>query len=148
MASGGVYGDYLENGWENYSWTNVNMLCKSPVHGGQYSISSTVGKTYSALFFHNHNYSPTGYKALSFWISGGPKGCYNLTVEGVIAASTPIGDRFPIDALPPNKWLHEEIPLTTLKMDDTPGCTGFWIQDQTGKTGQTFYVDDVKFVKS
>ena len=37
----GIYDDVLGAGWQDWSWTAVNLSASSPVHGGSHSIGVT-----------------------------------------------------------------------------------------------------------
>jgi hypothetical protein len=144
MASA-VYDDTLEPGWDNASWgSRVNLFCTSTVHGGRFAIATTITAPFGALQLQNHNLNPAGYQSLSFWISGGPRGCQDLLVGAAARGSTATGT-YGVAAIPPRTWVHEDVPLSALKMQTTPNCTSIWIQDQSHTAGQTFYVDDIAF---
>jgi hypothetical protein len=143
MASAAVYNNGLASGWKLAAGPDGRISGNS----GHYAVSVRTAHPYDRLAFQNPAFNPTGYKALSFWIDGGTSGCYNLWVRGLLPSGSPMRSMYPIPPLTPNKWVHEEIDLSALAMDRTPGCSGFCIQDQTGQSGQRFSVADIRFVR-
>jgi len=45
--------------------------------------------------------------------------------------------------LPANSWQQLRLSLASLGVANQPDFTGFWIQDSTGTTQPTFYLDDI-----
>src|SRR5204862_7711261 len=61
-------------------------------------------------------------------------------------AALPSGSAQPPVALPPlpaDAWQKITIPLSSLGVANKPNLDGFWIQDRSGATMPTFYVDDI-----
>jgi len=135
-----VYGDALENGWQNWSWAKVNLANPSPVHSGQYSISVST-TNYEALYLEISATSSSLYTNLTFWISGGPTGGQAVQVNGLLNGVSQAA--VSIGPLPTNTWRQVTISLAALGVANQPDFTGFWLQSQTAAQAPTFYVDDI-----
>ena len=134
-----VYGDSLQNGWENWSWANVNLNNSSPVHGGTASVSVNAG-AWQAFYLHHATFSTAGYTTLSFWIHGGSQGGQKLLVQATVAGAPQAAVELP--ALAANTWQEVTIPLSSLGVANG-NMDGFWIQDRTGAAQPVFYLDDI-----
>src|SRR5271168_1596257 len=135
-----VYTDALINGWQNWSWATVNLDNTSPVQSGTASISVSAGP-YQALYLHRNPFDSSLYADLVFWIDGGSTGGQLLQVQATLngAAQT-------VYTLPPlaaNTWQQVTIPLSSLGVQNQPNLDGFWIQDRSGTTQPTFFVDTI-----
>lgn len=139
-TSQAIYGDALENGWQNWSWATVNLSNTSPVHSGHDSISVTAGP-WQALYLANSVQYAYNFDAVTFWINGGPVGGQKLQVLGL--ASETEQTAVPIGPLEANTWQQITIPLSALGIAGRPDFDGIWIEDSTGTTQPTFYVDDI-----
>jgi alpha-L-arabinofuranosidase len=135
-----VYTDALINGWENYSWATVNFSNTSPVQSGTDSISVTAGP-YQALYLHQTAFNSSIYANLVFWINGGSSGGQLLQVQATLNGSAQTVVTLP--ALAANTWQEISIPLSSLGVANQPDMDGFWIQDRSGTTQPTFYVDTI-----
>ncbi len=135
-----VYTDALVNGWQNYSWATVNFSNTQPVQAGSDSISVSAGP-YQALYLHQTAFDSSIYANLVFWINGGSSGGQLLQVQATLngAAETVVT----IPALAANTWQRITIPLASLGVANQPDMDGFWIQDRSGTTQPTFYVDTI-----
>ncbi|ACB76398.1 alpha-L-arabinofuranosidase [Opitutus terrae] len=135
-----VYDDALGSGWQNWSWATVNLSSTTLVHGGSTAIAVDASP-WSALSLRHDPLDTTGYGKLTFWINGGPTGGQTLRVSATLNdAGQPA---VVIGPLAVNTWQLIEIPLVSLGADDRTDFTGFWIQEGTGNTAPTFYVDDI-----
>jgi alpha-L-arabinofuranosidase len=135
-----VYTDALTNGWQDWSWATVNLNNSSPVQSGTASISVSAGP-YQALYLHHDSFDSSLYADLVFWIDGGSTGGQLLQVQATLngAAQT-------VYTLPPlaaNTWQQFTIPLSSLGVQSQPNLDGFWIQDRSGTTQPTFFVDTI-----
>lgn len=140
QTSDTVYADALVNGWQSYSWATVNFSNTSPVQSGGDSIGVSAGP-YQALYLHQTAFNSSIYSNLVFWINGGASGGQLLQVQATLngAAQTVV-------QLPPlaaNSWQEVSIPLLSLGVNNQPDMDGFWIQDRSGTTQPTFYVDTI-----
>ncbi len=139
-----IYTGSFQNGWEDYSWAKVNAASTDVVHNSRYSMSVKIDPAYSGAFFHHADFEPSKFKTFSFWINGGPNGANRLFVCGVLGGKTAIKERFVIPPLQEKKWVHVRVPLNAINVYGQNHFSGFFIQDDSGKTGIQFYVDDVR----
>jgi hypothetical protein len=137
-----IFADGLLNGWQNWSWATVNLANTSPVHAGTKSISVSAGP-WQALYFHNSAFDPATVTNFSFWIHGGSSGGQQLVLQAILNPSAvAAGTNLPV--LAANTWKQFTIPMSALVPAGQAQIDGFWIQDRTGGTQPTFYVDDVQ----
>ncbi|MFZ0678925.1 choice-of-anchor D domain-containing protein [Candidatus Binatus sp.] len=135
-----VYTDALVNGWQNWSWATVNLSNTTPVQSGTDSISVSAGP-YQALYLHQTAFDSTPYTALLFWINGGSAGGQLLQVQATLNGASQTVVTLP--ALAANSWQQVTIPLSSLGVQNQPDLDGFWIQDRSGTTQPTFFVDTI-----
>jgi alpha-N-arabinofuranosidase len=135
-----VYTDALVNGWQNWSWATVNLANTAPVQSGSDSVSVSAGP-YQALYLHQTPFDSSTYADLVFWINGGATGGQLLQVQATLngAAQTVVT----LPALAANTWQQISIPLSSLGVQNQPDMDGFWIQDRSGTTQPTFFVDTI-----
>jgi hypothetical protein len=135
-----IYGDSLGTGWQDWSWATDNLACTSPVHSGADSISVTAA-AYQALYLNHDDFNTSGYSNLTFWIHGGATGGQELQVQVLLdGVAQPAVALAP---LPSNTWQHVTLSLASLGVTNKPNMDGFWIQDRSGTSQPTFYVDDI-----
>jgi alpha-N-arabinofuranosidase len=135
-----VYTDALVNGWQNWSWATVNLSNTAPVQSGTDSISVSAGP-YQALYLHQAPFDSTSYASLLFWINGGPAGGQLLQVQATLNGTAQTVVTLP--ALAANTWQQVSLPLSSLGVQNQPDLDGFWIQDRSGTTQPTFFVDTI-----
>jgi alpha-N-arabinofuranosidase len=135
-----VYTDALINGWQNWSWATVNLSNTTPVQSGADSISVSAGP-YQALYLHQTAFDSTPYTALVFWINGGPTGGQLLQVQATLNGASQTVVTLP--TLAASTWQQVTIPLSSLGVQNQPDLDGFWIQDRSGVTQPTFFVDTI-----
>jgi hypothetical protein len=140
-----VYTDALVNGWQNWSWATVNLANTAPVYSGSDSISVNEGP-YQALYLHHAAFDTSFYNNLVFWISGGASGGQLLQVQAELNGASQTVVTLP--ALAANVWQQFSIPLSSLGVQNQPNMDGFWIQDRSGTTAPTFYVDNISITAS
>jgi alpha-N-arabinofuranosidase len=135
-----IYADALANGWQNWSWATVNLTSTQPVQAGNNSISVSA-TAYQALYLHQTPFGSSLYSNLVFWINGGATGGQLLEVQATLngIAQTVVA----LPALAANTWQQFSIPLSSLGVQSKPNFDGFWIQDRSGTTQPTFYVDTI-----
>jgi alpha-N-arabinofuranosidase len=135
-----VYTDAVVNGWQNWSWATVNLANTTLVQSGSDSISVSAGP-YQALYLHQTPFDSSTYADLVFWINGGATGGQLLQVQATLngAAQTVVT----LPALAANTWQQISIPLSSLGVQNQPDMDGFWIQDHSGTTQPTFFVDTI-----
>lgn len=138
-----IYTDSLQNGWENWSWAQVNLSNATPAHGGTASASVNAA-AWQAIYFHHATFSTSNIVSVSFWIHGGANGGQQLQVNA-IAGNQP-QTAFNLQPLAANSWQQITIPLASLGLNSNSTMDGFWIQDRSGATQAAFYVDDVVLI--
>lgn len=141
-----IYDDALGQGWENWSWAQVNLAASAPVHSGSYSIAVTYG-AWEGLYLHKAGTDTLGTTHLRFFVNGGGAGWQqvnvymNLEVDG----SPQNGPMVGMPPLPANTWLEVNIDLNTLNPDNDI-VTGITWQDASGGSQPTLYIDDIAFI--
>ncbi len=138
-----IYTDSLQNDWENYSWAQVNLNNTSPAHSGTASASVNAA-AYQAIYLHHSSFSTANYTSLSFWIHGGASGGQLLQVNAT-SGSSPL-TTINLAPLVANSWQQMTISLASLGLNSSSAMDGFWIQDRSGATLPTFYVDDISLI--
>src|SRR5208283_4678471 len=123
-----------------WSWATVNLGNTSPVQAGSDSISVSAGP-HQALYLHQTPFDSSLYENLVFWINGGASGGQLLQVQATLNGTAQTVVTIP--ALAANTWQEISIPLSSLGVQDQPDMDGFWIQDRSGTTQPTFYVDSI-----
>jgi hypothetical protein len=138
-----IYTDSLQNGWENWSWAQVNLNNSNPVQSGTASASVTSTAAWQAIYFHHAAFSTANFTHLSFWIHGGAQGGQLLQVN-----ATSGGNPNTAVSITPlqSAWQQITIPLSALGMNSGSTMDGFWIQDRTGTTQAVFYVDEITLI--
>ena len=136
-----VYDNALRNGWVSYGWATLNYGNPSPVHGTGGSSISVSAAGYQALYLHHDAVDTSGYVGLTFWINGGASGGQSLQLQATIngSAQPAVG----LAAPTANAWTKVTVTLSALGVAGKAGFDGFWIQNTTGSTLPTFYVDDI-----
>jgi len=137
-----IYTDSLQSGWESYGWATLNYASTSPVQAGKDAISVTAA-AWQALYLHHAAEDSTPYKSLSFWINGGAGG-QKLQVQATLSGSAQAA--YPLGPLPANTWQQVTIPLSTLGVANNSAFDGFWIQDTTGTSQPTYFVDTISLI--
>ena len=135
-----AYTDALVNGWQNWSWATVNLNNTTPVQSGTDSIAVSAGP-YQALYLHQTPFDSSLYADLVFWINGGATGGQLLQVQATLNGTAQTVVTLP--ALTANTWRQISIPLSSLGVQNQPDMDGFWIQDRSGTTQPTFFVDTI-----
>ncbi len=135
-----IYTDALVSGWQNWSWAVVNLANTTPVHSGTRS-ASVSADAWEAIYLHHDAFDTSGYTDLVFWIHGGSTGGQLLQVQALLngTAQTTVT----LAPLPANTWQKITISLASLGVANKPNMDGFWIQDRSGTTQPTFYLDDI-----
>src|SRR2546427_2071600 len=142
-ADQSIFDDALQNAWENWSWAAVNLTNAAPAHGGTKSISVTPD-AWEAIYLHHPAFDSSPFTNLTFWIHGGNTGGQRLQVQGLLSGSAQTAVN--IGPLAANTWQQVTLSLAALGVANQPNLDGFWIQDRTGTSQPTFYVDDVSLI--
>jgi alpha-L-arabinofuranosidase len=138
----GIYTDTLVSGWQSWSWATVNLSSSSTVHGGTHSMAVVSGP-YEALYLHHAALDGRLYSSLTFWIHGGATAGQHLRAQ-----ATRLGEPQPPVALPTltSSWQQVTLSLPSLGVSNAEDFDGFWLQETTGSTQPTYYVDDARLV--
>jgi hypothetical protein len=110
---------------------------------GSASVSVTA-TAYQAIYIHHSAFDTTPYSSLSFWIHGGAQGGQRLQVRAVLSGQAQSG--VALSPLTANTWQQITVSLSSLGAANRPNMDGIWIQDTTGATQPTFYVDDIVLI--
>ena len=143
-----VYDDQLRNGFADWSWATHSLSQTAVVHGGAAAISF-VPAGWGALYLHSDAGLSTGtYDALEFWVNGAGAGNQSIQVAVVTGTSqtgsTPLLSGFVTGgSIPAGQWAKVRVPFASLGLDTASTVNGFWLQDATGGSQPTVYVDDV-----
>lgn len=139
-----IYDDQPAHGWANYSWATNALDNSTPVHGGKKSIRVSVAAgSYGALELRTAPFAAANFKALTFWINGGPTGGQRTLVVKASVGGKQKG-MVAVPALQANTWQQVTVPLSALGVSDAPDLTGFLIQDNSKDPLPEFYVDDIQ----
>ena len=136
-----IYDGSLENGWDDYSWCQVDFGGSNSVAAGRQPMAVKVGP-WQALYLHHAPFRPDGYDRLSFWIHGGEADqtlVVRITVHGTAQPLIPLSPRAHL-------WTQVVLSLQALHAAGEAGFDGFWIQDGLGKNQGTFYLDGIEFL--
>lgn len=141
------YTDALASGWMNWSWnSNINFTNSSPVYQGSNAISYTPTAGYGGFYIHSdQGISTSPYLALTFAARASTNGqtyavavydSNNQQLHAPVALDNYGGQ--PVSG----SWKVYTVPLSDLNASSQT-IKGVMIQDTTGKTGQTLYIDQV-----
>jgi hypothetical protein len=141
-----IYTDSLVNAWHDCSWATVGYGATSPVHSGANSISVAAGPGQALCVDRYIWFDSSIFGSLSFWVNGGASGGQLIEVEALVNnVSQTI---FQLPPLAANTWQQITVPLSSLGAANTPNLNGFLIQNATGLSEATFYVDDIKLTEA
>jgi hypothetical protein len=136
-----IYDDSLQNNWLDWSWATINPAETNIVHSGSRSLGVAVN-AWQGLYFDHAAFDPSPFTNLTFWINGGTKGGQSVRVVAVYRGSLASAVKI-LDPLPANSWRRIDIPLAVFLVPGQARVDGFWIQDWSGGSQPTFFVDDV-----
>ncbi|HEV2331503.1 MAG TPA: alpha-L-arabinofuranosidase, partial [Verrucomicrobiae bacterium] len=137
-----IYKGYFVNGFQNYSWATVNF---SASYGGSNCVSVLSTTNDQAVYFGHADFPTAPYRALDFWINGGPSGGQPVQVGGPLDGSG-ASTQYYLGTLETNVWQHFTIPLSTLGIPNATNCSGFWIQVAANNAEPVFYVCGVQLL--
>jgi hypothetical protein len=139
-----IYTDALAPGWDNWSWTTVNLQATAQKHTGSYSIAVTYS-AWGGLQLHYPEFSTAGTTYLRFFIHGGATGNQQLNVYAQLVVNG-VSQNGPSVAVTPrpaaNTWTEVHIPLADLGVADST-LTGLVWQGATSGSQPTLYIDDI-----
>lgn len=140
-----LFGEALENGWQNWSWATVSVGDATVAHAGTKSIKVTIAGAWEALYLAHGALDTTPFTALSFWIHGGTSGGQRLNVQALLGGKA-TGAVVPLDPLPANVWKNVVIPLASLGVANAPNLDGIWLADAIGAVQAAFFVDEIRLL--
>jgi len=144
-ADESIYTDQLNNGWQNWSWASINLASTAYVHSGKCSIAVTETGASQALYLESSNdQSTSGFEGIEFWINGGAAGGQQLQVQGVLDGGASV--TYILPELKANTWQKVVVPMIGVGAGSVDNFSGFWIQDRSGNTEPTWYVDDISLL--
>ncbi len=150
FAHPAIYRDYPAGRWEDWSWANRNMQNTNPVRSGQYSIRVDFYAWSSVWFKNPSGFVVDGFSHLEFWVHGGSAGNPSFhigaEVDGVNRPLVPVSNF--ASSLPPNQWTRVQVPLNALGVNSGDRLTGIHFRESAGQSVPTFYIDDVRLVRS
>jgi alpha-L-arabinofuranosidase len=141
-----VYDDALASGWQNWSWgSTVNFANATLAHGGAASISVKYNQAWAGLSLRASNpLDASLYTAITFWVHGGESaGARSLSFYVQQTDSGTESAQIDFSA-PAGVWTQFTMTLSAL---GNPGAIArLNIQDRSGASQPTFYVDDILII--
>ncbi len=142
-----IYSDALSTGWINWSWSSsLNFSLTTPVYQGATAASFATTSGYGGFYLHtDQGIDTTPYQVLTFAAKAGGAGqTYSVT-----AYDTNNQQTHPLVALDNyggqpgmDSWKTYNIPLQDLNANGKT-MKGILIQDTSGKSQQTLYLDSI-----
>jgi hypothetical protein len=141
-----IYDDALQNSWADWSYTATRNFSYSGtnVHTGTKAISVTITNAWGALSLEHSPMDSSVFTNLTFWINGGTSGGQQLKIYAEVTGVTESSVNLP--TLAANTWQQLTFSLAALGVEGQPNFTRFSIQDRSGATEPTFYVDDISLI--
>lgn len=135
-----VYTDSLQNGWQDWGWTQINYNNTSPVHSGSMSISVTITQGWQAIYIAHAAFNSGAYSNLVFWLNGGASGGQQLQIQGHAGGAPQTA--VTLTAPTANTWSQYNVSLASMGVANRTDMDGFWIQG-INTAQPTFYLDDI-----
>jgi hypothetical protein len=135
-----VYTDTLQNGWQDWGWTQINYKNTNPVHSGAMSVSVTITQGWQGIFIAHNAFNCSTYSNLVFWINGGASGGQQLQIQG--HAGNVAQTAIILAAPTANNWRQYTVSLADIGVANRTDMDGFWIQG-INTAQPTFYLDDI-----
>ena len=136
-----IYTDALVAGWDNWSWTTVDLQSTAYAHSGMHSIAVTYS-AWGGLQLHYPELDTTGFSYLRFFINGGAATGQKLQVYALTDSGTN-GPAVPVTVTgAAGTWAEVDIPLSQLGLTNTT-FTGLVWQGTTSSSQPTLYIDDI-----
>lgn len=147
-----IYDDALASGWRDQSWNvTLDLASTAQAYQGSRSIATTYTAAWGGIYLRHDTGAPrTGLTKLEFWVHGGTAGGQDLSVQigdaaGWFAKEAEVNNYIQNGAVAANAWRKVSIPLDSLGADADP-VARIEIQDDSGGTQPTFYVDWIRIV--
>ncbi|HEX6368748.1 MAG TPA: glycosyl hydrolase family 18 protein [Longimicrobium sp.] len=147
-----IYDDARATGWNDQSW-NVTLDWASTTQAfqGTRSIATTYTAAWGGIYLrHSTGASRTGLTKLEFWVHGGTAGGQDISVQigdaaGWFQQEVAVDSYIQNGAVAAGTWRKVSIPLDSLGANANP-IARIEIQDESGGTQPTFYVDWIRIV--
>lgn len=145
-----LYLDYPAGHWDDWSWASRDMRNTNPVRSHQYSIRADLSPWSAVRFQHTQGLNASAYTHLEFWVHGGNSGgqVFHLMaqVNGVDRAPVPVTNY--ISSVPANQWARVQVPLTALGISPGQTVNAIYFIERRGQSVPTFYLDDIRLIRS
>jgi hypothetical protein len=145
-----IYSDSLVNGWADWSWSARDLASSDYAHGGTKSVKVTYTAAYQGFYLHHAAFNTSPYASLNFWITGGGVSGRKINVQALINDSSQapvlLDSYIAGGGISASDWREVTIPLTALQAGQKNNMTGFWLQDASGGSQASFYIDDIRLV--
>jgi hypothetical protein len=145
-----VYGEGLENGWQNWSWNaQIDLSASDQARTGTTSLFATLSP-WGAISLQHADLDVSPYAWLEFYVRAAPGSAPELQVfahaaDGTELAAVPVNDcRYIEEPLTADAWVRVRIPVRDLVVHSTP-IARINIAEKNGDT-TSFWVDDLRFV--
>jgi alpha-N-arabinofuranosidase len=142
-----LYDDVFAEGWQNWSWANVDAANTSQVSTGVSALAVRAGP-FTALAFHHTAMNTGMFNNLTFWINPGDRGGQILTIRGLLSGVLiEPGVTLPALAVDPSHaWTKVSIPLSALGVANKADLSDLWLMETSGNdhSANPFYVDDLR----
>lgn len=146
-----IYDDSLQNGFQDWSWTQHDLNNTTPVYADTKSIRVTFDAGWNGLWLVNPGagVDTSGYTALRFAIHGGANGGQTMLVFAGSGTSFPPSgidlNTYLAGGPVMNQWRVVTIPLSVLGMQNATLNNVAW-QSNQNNAQPTFYIDSVELV--
>lgn len=154
------YKNNFQNSWADGSWSGPSGVSTGASHSGTASAEATYpagGWKIEGWANWYPGIDKDSYKYLTFWVKGGTV-THTLILVGdkVAGGYSQNTSAPPIQQIvvPPNVWTYFKIPLGTgggelnyWATGNNANQLGFFLQGQSGDVDETYYFDEVAFVK-
>lgn len=137
-----IYGDEIGEGYQNWSWADVDMASTDQVHSGSTAMSAAYGP-WEGLYLARPTPIPLDTnKTLEFWMHGGSgdAGLIQIVlVDGAHGGGTPV-----VIQTTPGQWSKYQLPIADFGISGAFG--GLWWQNASANPLATIYIDDVRLI--
>ncbi|QRN93190.1 polysaccharide deacetylase family protein [Archangium violaceum] len=145
-----VYDDGMGNAFADWSWATHDLDDRTVVHSGLSSLSVQLGGWNSLYFHHTSGLDASLYQSIELWVNGGSSGGQGVRLAfydgsqyiGSTRLDTVLGH--PILA---GTWQRVVVPLSSVGLSSGT-VRDIYIQDDTGGSQGTLYLDDIRLIRS
>lgn len=143
----GVYGDQLQNGWQNWSWCATDFNDASYAYMGAKSVKVTYTGGWQGFYLHSNPVPATFFKSFNFFVHGGTVAGRNVSVSAIVNGSPRPGVNLNAyvkgGVVVAGKWKAVTIPLSALGVAAGETLEGFWLQEAGGGAQPAFWLDQI-----